>query len=88
VASIACADRFRPRRGPPGDDALRAASTTPERMGALLSTPRTDGDGVGDPLTTQRFQIRVNEGVYLRNAEWILGPSLTVAPPRTAAPGD
>jgi hypothetical protein len=33
AGSIAGADRFRPRRGPPGDDALRAGSTTHEREG-------------------------------------------------------
>src|SRR5262249_16651065 len=33
-ARIVCPDRFPPRRGPPGDDALRAGSTTSEREGA------------------------------------------------------
>src|SRR4030095_14537024 len=32
-ATAVCAGRFPPRRGPPGDDALRAGSTTHEREG-------------------------------------------------------
>src|SRR4029453_18807268 len=39
AGSIAGADRFRPRRGPPGDDALRAGSTTHERGGAATWIP-------------------------------------------------
>src|SRR5262245_57650138 len=39
AASIAGMDRFRPRRGPPGDDALRAGSTTHECEGVLPAYP-------------------------------------------------
>src|SRR4029450_6494018 len=48
---IAGADRFRPRRGPPDDDALRAGSTTHERGGGAATwiPPRNRWRGASQP---------------------------------------
>src|ERR687897_1959318 len=54
---IAGTHRFRPRRGPPGDDALPAGSPTHERPPPGYSAEPMAVRSVGDALTTQRFQI-------------------------------
>jgi hypothetical protein len=48
AGSIAYVDRFRPPRGPLGDDALRAGATTHERPPPGYPR-RTDAGAVGDP---------------------------------------
>jgi hypothetical protein len=55
---IAGTDRFRPRRGPPGEDTLHAGSPTHERPPPGYPAEPMALRSVGDRLTTQRFQIR------------------------------
>src|SRR6266511_4403152 len=63
---LAGTDRFRPRRGPPGDDALHAGSPSHERPPPGYPAEPMAVRSVGDPLTTQRFQI------WRRTGEWRL----------------
>src|SRR4030095_1668633 len=65
AARIAGIDRFRPRRGPPGDDALHAGSPTYERPPPGYPAEPMAVRSVGDPLTPQRFQIWRRTG-YVR----------------------
>jgi hypothetical protein len=57
-ASIACADRFRPRRGLPGVTRFARALQRPNvREGRYLGIPRPTAVSRQPPLTTQRFRM-------------------------------